>query len=807
MCIENLESISLFTSSAKVLFKPTESPQFVTVSGVRGEIPSPIVLDPGHYTIKTTIDKVIFLDYFVLLPAAYYEASILTRKIENPCEITDLSLCSHFKYPSIKMYTPAYTGYNTEDKSSTSTVMQYSDYEHLSIQGEDQIPVLNGYQPKLYFPIRVHQSGKYILVVDYITRRDYVEPELASVQLVGDDDDGVITYYPCSYTTPCRQPVIDSNSREKIVHLDNDVEHTVVLNAGRKDIGIISVTAIPLSLWSLDYVTPSQVCVMRDGECVKGSFRTVPDSKKIEFETDHENMVSDNLSDVVFDNNTKLINLNHDLSTIEIRSKVPTPGRYVILVKFYQPYHPKFNIDYRIQVDQQTLEGKFPVRHCPSNIGCREVVKGEGEYIWFDIEDSFGLTLTNANPSKEVWLDFVLLVPADQFKEYLLTQETFDQTKEFIQYCGQDHFHIQLNASEFCKKAVFSLTADYNHGALPCACDIDGSTSLECDPFGGQCQCGPYITGRQCDTCRIGYYGFPHCKPCNCPTTAICDVQTGACICPTNVIGERCDRCAPYAYGFDSVSGCRDCHCDPLGTLGNLQCDINNGSCTCKPHVVNRACDKCENGYFNFPYCDPCNCDVRGTTFEICDQVDESCNCKKHVVGQNCRDCEEGTYNLQASNPDGCTKCFCFGKTTRCESAFLRPLNISVFKDVSIASIAITPDEVHIDQWPTDTPNILIDDLRLEIHVDYSNLDTEKLGVVYFGMIDRLVGQDNHLTAYGGYLTYNILYTTGLHGKAVIAPDVILKGKDQTLVHQSYEQPANGYPFTGSVKMIESNFR
>uniref|UniRef100_A0A1B0DIX1 Uncharacterized protein n=1 Tax=Phlebotomus papatasi TaxID=29031 RepID=A0A1B0DIX1_PHLPP len=367
---------------AKVLFKPTDSPQFVTVSGVRGEIPSPIVLDPGHYTIKTTIDKVIFLDYFVLLPAAYYEASILTRKIENPCEITDLSLCSHFKYPSIKMYTPAYTGYNTEDKSSTSTVMQYSDYEHLSIQGEDQIPVLNGYQPKLYFPVRVWQSGKYILVVDYITRRDYVEPELA----------------------------------KKIVHLDNDVEHTVVLNAGRKDIGIISVTAIPLSQWSLDYVTPSQVCVMRDGECVKGSFRTVPDSKKIEFETDHEDMVSDNLSDVVFDNNTKLINLNRDLTTIEIRSKVPSPGRYVILVKFYQPYHPKFNIDYRIQVDQQTLEGKFPVRHCPSNIGCREVVKGEGDYIWFDIEDSFGLTLTNADPSKEVWLDFVLLVPADQFK-------------------------------------------------------------------------------------------------------------------------------------------------------------------------------------------------------------------------------------------------------------------------------------------------------------------------------------------------------------------------------------------------------
>lgn len=45
----------------EVLFKPTLEPQFVTVSGPKGEIPSPIVLDPGRYTISVQTDKYIFL--------------------------------------------------------------------------------------------------------------------------------------------------------------------------------------------------------------------------------------------------------------------------------------------------------------------------------------------------------------------------------------------------------------------------------------------------------------------------------------------------------------------------------------------------------------------------------------------------------------------------------------------------------------------------------------------------------------------------------------------------------------------------
>lgn len=66
---ENIVAQILITSdnpiesdqTAKVLFVPTNSPQFVTVSGAKGEIPSPIVLDPGRYSISVKTDKFLFL--------------------------------------------------------------------------------------------------------------------------------------------------------------------------------------------------------------------------------------------------------------------------------------------------------------------------------------------------------------------------------------------------------------------------------------------------------------------------------------------------------------------------------------------------------------------------------------------------------------------------------------------------------------------------------------------------------------------------------------------------------------------------
>lgn len=600
----------------------------------------------------------------------------------------------------------------------------------------------------------------------------------------------------------CRQPVVDVESREKIFYMTGQESRVITLRTdGPNRIGIKSVTAIPVDSWSLEYINPNPVAVIQDSMPIKGRFSVVADSKRVEFEADNPDRVAQATPIGMFDNSTKLIYLNKDNSSIVVSSKVNLPGRYVLLVKYFNPDHPRMNVHYRIDTDSQNWEGKLKVAHCPSNIGCRMIVDHDGSPV-FEINEAFTVTLTNNHPNG-IWLDSVLLVPFDVFHEGLLREDDFDQTKEFLQKCANDHFFIAMNASDFCRASVFSITADHNSGALPCGCNVDGSISLECDPFGGQCQCKENVINRECDECRDNYYDFPNCKKCDCPFNARCHPVTGECICPDGVIGEKCDQCAPLTFGFDSLTGCEDCNCKPEGVLNDyMQCDLNNGSCTCKTNVVGRHCDQCERGFYNYPYCEPCSCDLKGSTFEICDQRDAACYCKKNTVGRDCQQCVEGTYNLQESNPDGCTECFCFGKTNRCNPAYLRPFNVSMLGKTSINTIIVNPTDAEIKGWDMKSTEYLVNETMMQL----TSIDRED-GLVYFGMVDFLLNNNNHLSAYGGKLTYKILHTHGLFGDSRIGPDVILSNNDTMFIHQSYEQPANNIWFHGSVEMKESNFQ
>lgn len=546
---------------AKVLFRPNSKPEFVTMSGSKGEVPSPIVLDPGRYTITVKTDKTLFLDYFVLLPAAYYEASILTRNVVNPCKVDRQSdLCRLYKYPSITEFNPVSNAYVQRNDESYKASEMYKDYGHLSVLNEEELTLFTPTQSVLNYIMYVSRPGRYVLVIDYITDSSFTEAGFVYVNQVEESEqDGLALLYPCTYQMVCRGSVMDKESREKVFFIDVNDTRPIVLNGDNlQGVAIKSVTPIPYEQWSVDYVHPQQICVYKNGECVEATFLTAPNSKKIEFELDQEERVAvENLPDI-FLNTTKVVYINKDSSSVSVGSKIHEPGRYVIIIKYYQPNHPKFNVIYRLEASTN-YDGKFIVNHCPSSSGCRGIIKQEenDDYFWFDIDDTVTFSLTNLQ-QKGVWVDYVMLVPVDYYNERLLNEEEFDQTNEFITQCGQDHFNIQLNASEFCKSSVYSLTADYNSGALPCACDYAGSTSFECEQFGGQCSCKANIIGRQCEACKTGFYGFPDCQPCDCPSTAICEKETGECICPPRVTGEKCDKCVAYTFGFDQIIGCED---------------------------------------------------------------------------------------------------------------------------------------------------------------------------------------------------------------------------------------------------------
>lgn len=173
------------------------------------------------------------------------------------------------------------------------------------------------------------------------------------------------------------------------------------------------------------------------------------------------------------------------------------------------------------------------------------------------------------------------------------------------------------------------------------------------------------------------------------------------------------------------------------------------------------------------------------------------------MEGVACEKCKEGSFYLETSNPEGCTKCFCFGKTNRCTQAYLRPFNVSMLKNdaITLNTVEITPDMIKITPW--DDREILVDNTTA--HVVFNDV-TDQYGderLTYFGTSGS---HNNHLTSYGGYLTFKILFSNGPFGKAIIAPDVILKSKTLAITHQSYAQPASRQIFDGGVHLIESNF-
>ena len=72
-----------------------------------------------------------------------------------------------------------------------------------------------------------------------------------------------------------------------------------------------------------------------------------------------------------------------------------------------------------------------------------------------------------------------------------------------------------------------------------------------------QCGCKENIVGLTCDRCLDGWFGFPHCQPCECDEHGSvgpnCTNNDGICTCKEGYVGDKCATCDDAdAYFFDS---------------------------------------------------------------------------------------------------------------------------------------------------------------------------------------------------------------------------------------------------------------
>ncbi|XP_059144333.1 laminin subunit alpha-like [Physella acuta] len=696
------DSPTEITQTGELSFVQSKDPRFTTVSS--GNTQSSFVLNPGIWIVSTTVPDQVQLDYFVLIPQGYYEASQVQQAVKNPCNVTgDPGPCVHFSYPDL-FGNPTGLGKNGYvELDGMRGDAQQNPNELLSNNlGSPGLVHITEQQRGFWIDLDVPTPDEYLIIVSYHNPKNVSKDLDVQVRTTAGSRDGKITLASCPFGSLCRQVIKDQNGFEAIFNITTGVASIYISapDAGQDtDVSIDSVYGVKRSVWNHDYIMPRIICIKVNGVCITSTYGHPVGSVRIEFEqSPNEALISTVPPPDIHDKNAGLVNLDDTIKFVDqtlcpihendkadqckteklrtvipitLFGKVTKPGQYVFVVHYYMPSLAGLNIPITMYVDGKEFTGTFSPIYCPNIVGCRETIK-------FDATGGNALRMTatdvkvvfNSTTGGKIWLDYLLIVPQDQYKYDVLDVQPIDKSGEFLNLCVDEGFQLRSD-EEFCKDGAFTLTTNFNNGALDCNCNPDGSRSFTCDSFGGNCQCRENIIGRTCSACRPGFYGFPNCKACNCPY-GLCHEVTGECICPQLVEGSKCDVCKPQAYGYDALIGCQLCRCNSAGVEnGNLNCDQISGQCNCKPNIGGRKCDICLPGYHTFPYCQDCGCDRKGTKSGICDTSTGQCICKENVEGSLCESCSDGYFSLTAENPKGCIRCFCFGHTTRCDSAGL----------------------------------------------------------------------------------------------------------------------------------------
>ncbi|WAR24784.1 LAMA-like protein [Mya arenaria] len=521
--------------TSDIAFAPSQQPAFTDAGNLGGL--NNFVLNPGEWTVQIKTENSIFLDYMILIPQAYYEA----------------------------------------------TILQNTDSFNLDLN--------------------IPKKDRYVLVLNYYSQGNGTQSVGFNISTTGDQAAAIL--YKCQYSSLCRQVLLGYDEMEAIFDFEEGVIHIGVLGDENE-----SIVAIPYSVWSMGYIRPSIVCIRINGECVQSRYATPVGSVRIDFEElPNDHLITDVYPPGVSDTDIGLIQLNRTQNLIVLLGQARNPGPNKFIVHYYLPYSDGQEIQITMFANGQEYKGTFTPRFCPSEQGCRDVIFfDETAYTGvLNLQDTNVKIVFNNTSGQQIWLDYLLIIPSEKYSPTDILILPVDNSRNFIDTCLDEGYKIRTPISDFCEKSLFSLTTEFNNGALECECDIDGSLSFQCDANGGQCPCRP--------------------NECQCNSNGVMD--------------------------------------------GDMNCEQDSGQCRCRPGIGGRKCDYCIAGFYSFPYCQECDCDYDGTMDEICDPANGACICKDNVIGPRCDTCGLNTYNLEPTNPLGCSSCFCFGNTANCRESDL----------------------------------------------------------------------------------------------------------------------------------------
>ncbi|XP_076107162.1 uncharacterized protein LOC143075583 [Mytilus galloprovincialis] len=196
-----------------------------------------------------------------------------------------------------------------------------------------------------------------------------------------------------------------------------------------------------------------------------------------------------------------------------------------------------------------------------------------------------------------------------------------------------------------------------------CSASINHSSNVHCGELHlvktmtleNKCIEGYVRDGNQYFTCQKV---TSVCKPCNCNTTGslstICNSKTGECQCKEHFRGQTCEKeerqdCKWSDWTYWSVCS-KACGIDGKQERSRhiVLPQKGQGKQCQGDRVEERTCFKrCCNGTFDCKdsskcpigiKCQPCNCDQKGSTKDICQPINGACSCKQNFHGRRCQE-------------------------------------------------------------------------------------------------------------------------------------------------------------------------
>ena len=133
------------------------------------------------------------------------------------------------------------------------------------------------------------------------------------------------------------------------------------------------------------------------------------------------------------------------------------------------------------------------------------------------------------------------------------------------------------------------------------------------------------------------------------------------------------------------------------------------------------------------------------------------------MTGSRCDQCQSGYFALLAANPEGCTECFCYGVTNKCESA---DLGVEILDHETGWHVTDLSGRIRVSPyWSSATSGLTIaqEDIGLDAY--------------YWEAPDVYIG--NKLVSYGQSITVLTSWHAGrgdTSGTPTKEPDVIIEG-------------------------------